>query len=220
MESPVTPVRRALLDRLAEAIATLPADRPRRVAIDGVDGAGKTVLADELAPLVRAAGRPVLRAGVDGFHRPRAARYARGRTSPEGYYLDAYDYSALRSVLLDPLVAGEPVCLAVFDYRQDAAVPRHRHPVEAGTILLLDGIFLHRPELRDHWDLSIFCRVDTATSCARMAARDGTPADPRHLANRRYVDGQGIYLAACEPEALATYVVDNTDLTRPDLIDR
>jgi hypothetical protein len=42
----------ALLARLANAIATLHTDRRIRVAIDGVDGAGKTVLADALAPLV------------------------------------------------------------------------------------------------------------------------------------------------------------------------
>ena len=41
---------------------------------------------------------------------------------------------------------------------------------------LFDGIFLHRRELADRWDLSIFCRVDPVTSCARMAVRDGAPS--------------------------------------------
>ena len=112
--------RRRLLDRLARKILALPSDRPRLVAIDGVDGAGKTMLADDLATAIRAAGRPVLRASVDGFHRPRAERYARDRRSPEGYYLDSYDYPALLSVLLEPFVAGEPVCLAVWEHTRDA----------------------------------------------------------------------------------------------------
>jgi uridine kinase len=47
----------ALLARLANAIATLHPDRRIRVAIDCVDGAGKTVLADALAALVIAKGR-------------------------------------------------------------------------------------------------------------------------------------------------------------------
>ena len=212
--------RRSVLARLVGTIVALPADRPRRVGIDGVDGAGKTMLADELAGPVRATGRPVLRASVDGFHRTRAERYARGRGSPDGYYRDSYDYPTLRSVLLDPLVAGEPVVPAVFDHIRDADVPRREHPVEPGTVLLFDGIFLHCRELAGVWDLSIFCRVDPVTSCARMAVRDGAPADPQHPANHRYVEGQRRYLADCDPEAVATCVVDNTDLSRPYLVER
>jgi uridine kinase len=52
----------SLRARLAEAIAGFHPDRRIRVAIDGVDGAGKTTLADALAPLVIANGRPVIRA--------------------------------------------------------------------------------------------------------------------------------------------------------------
>jgi uridine kinase len=214
----VTPRRRALLDRLTTAIDALPSHRPQKVAIDGVDGAGKTMLADELATGLATAGRPTLRASVDGFHRPRAQRYARGRRSPEGYYLDAYDYPALRSVLLDPFAAGGQACPAVWDHVRDAPVPRRWLPVETSTVLLLDGIFLHRPELRSQWDLSIFCRVRPDVSCARMAARDGTPADPRHPDNRRYVEGQRLYLDADDPEAYATYVLDNTDVEAPSLV--
>jgi uridine kinase len=207
-----------LLERLADALVALPTTMPQRVAIDGVDGAGKTMLADELAELI-GDRRPVVRASVDGFHRPRDARYARGRRSPEGYFLDSYDYATLSSVLLDPFAAGEPVCTAVFDHVTDAPVPRRWRRSGADAILLLDGLFLHRPELRDAWAASIFCRVTPAVSCARMAERDGTPADPDDPANRRYVEGQRIYLGACDPESHATYVIDNTDLTAPYLVE-
>jgi uridine kinase len=91
----------ALLARLANAIAALHPDRRIRVAIDGVDGAGKTVLADALAPLVIAEGCQVIRASVDDFHHPRAVRYARGRYSPDGFFLDSYDYPAFRRLLLE-----------------------------------------------------------------------------------------------------------------------
>ena len=96
----------SLLSRLAAAIVALHPARIVRVAIDGVDGAGKTTLADALAPLVSAQGRPVIRAAVDDFHHPQAIRYARGRHSPDGFYLDSYDYGAFRRLLLDPLSPG------------------------------------------------------------------------------------------------------------------
>ncbi len=215
----MTRTRRALLERLADAVAALPSTQPQRVAIDGVDGAGKTRLADEVAGLMDGR-RPVLRASVDGFHRRRAARYARGRGSPTGYYLDSYDYAALTSMLLDPFAAAEPVCTAIWGHVTDAPVPRRWKRVDADAILIVDGIFLHRPELRDAWAASVFCRVTPEAAYARMASRDGVPADPSHPANRRYLEGQRLYVGACDPEAHATYVVDNTDLAAPYLVER
>jgi len=41
--------RKALIAEIATEILALPTTNIRRVAIDGVDGAGKTHLADELA---------------------------------------------------------------------------------------------------------------------------------------------------------------------------
>ena len=68
-------LRMAALAQLAEQIAGIERLHPVRVAIDGIDAAGKTRLADELVKPVRGHGRQVLRASLDGFHRPRAERY-------------------------------------------------------------------------------------------------------------------------------------------------
>ena len=67
-------VHTSLLCRIAATIVALHPERIIRVAIDGVDGAGKTTLADALAPVVAAQGRPTIRASVDDFHHPRALR--------------------------------------------------------------------------------------------------------------------------------------------------
>jgi len=85
--------RAEILEQLAASIAAVRLDHPTRVAIDGVDGSGTTTLADELVKPLRRAGREVIRASVDGFHHPRAVRYTRGPDSPEGYYLDSFDYA-------------------------------------------------------------------------------------------------------------------------------
>jgi uridine kinase len=71
--------RQQLLHRVVNAIAHVPATNVVRVAIDGVDGAGKTHLADELAALLQELGRTTIRASVDGFHNPQAVRYQKGR---------------------------------------------------------------------------------------------------------------------------------------------
>jgi uridine kinase len=91
--------------------------------------------------------------------------------------------------------------------------PGERFP--PGAVLVLDGIFLHRDELRAYWDFSVYLDVDFDVSTSRLVARDGPPADP---ASRRYRDGQRLYLAACAPRRRATVVVDNTDLAAPRLL--
>ena len=107
--------RSALLEPLAENIARVTRPHPVRAAIDGVDGVGKTTLANELVAPLRRRGVPVIRASIDGFHNPRAVRYRLGRSSPEGYFRDSFNYEALKNVLLDPLgPAGHCVTGAQF----------------------------------------------------------------------------------------------------------
>jgi uridine kinase len=141
--------REHLFTELAQRLVAVSPDRTIRVAIDGVDGAGKTTFADELGSSVSALGRPVIRASVDGFHNPRVVRYKRGRHSPEGFFEDSYNYAALRNYLLDPL--SPKGCHryrpAFFDHVTDDAVPVVEVEALPRSILLIDGIFLHRPEL-------------------------------------------------------------------------
>jgi uridine kinase len=208
--------RRVVLEYVAAAIEGLPSAGVRRVGIDGVDGAGKTMFADELGSVLTQRGTPVVRASIDGFHRPQAERWVRGRESPEGFYLDSYDYPRVRSELLDPLAPGgnRRIRRAIHDHRTDQLVDSPVEVIGDGSVLILDGIFLHRPELIDVWDLSVFLHVPTAVSVARCAERDG----PAPEATRRYVDGQRLYLDACRPAERATIVIDNTDLGAPVIL--
>ena len=68
--------REEVLREIAGAILNIARqDAITLVAVDGVDGAGKTTLADELAPLLEAAGKPVIRATVDVLLRPELRDY-------------------------------------------------------------------------------------------------------------------------------------------------
>ncbi len=211
--------RQALLRTLAQEIGALPQTFPR-VAIDGVDGAGKSRFADDLAVVIRALQRPVIRASVDGFHQPRARRYAQGRHSPRGFFMDSYDYAQFKACLLTPLAPGGSgyYRTAAFDHTLD--LPRDLPPQQAlpGSILLCDGIFLHRPELYEDWTFSIFLAVDFEVSVARCAARDGTSPDPNAPSNHRYVAGQRLYFETCAPAQKASVVIDYNDLENPRII--
>lgn len=210
--------RYAAVLALAERIRTLRPGERVAVAVDGVDGAGKTVLADELAEAVRA-GRHVVRVSIDGFHRPRAERYRNG-TGPESFYRDSYDYAAFAVAVLDPFRDGRGVTPAVNDVDRDVRIDVPAGPVGEDTVLLVDGIFLHRPELRDAWDATVFVDVPFEVSVPRGNARfpgDHDP-DPEAADNHRYVGGQRLYFAEADPRGRATWVLDNTDLDRPRLL--
>jgi uridine kinase len=207
-------LRSAMLEEVATTIVgTAPGGRAL-VGIDGVDGAGKSTFADELAEVV-GGRRPVVRATIDRFHRPAAARYARGRTSPEGFYLDSFDLDSVTTRLLDPFRRGDAVVTGVFDHRRDE--PDVADPIDPASdaVLLFDGIFLHRPELADRWDLSVFLDVRPEVSVARLAARDGSDPDPTAASNARYVEGQRMYLRTVDPASRADIVVEQDDLWRP-----
>jgi uridine kinase len=212
----MSPDRRAVLEEVAARVPDLAPDGVR-VGIDGVDGAGKTVFADHLAAVLSAAGRPVVRVSVDDFHHPRAVRHRRGRLSPEGFWLDSYDYPALCRRVLDPFGPGEsrryqPAC---HDLASDQQLESPVGSAPPGAVLVIDGLFLHRDELDGVWDLSVFLQAPFAVSVARMAVRDGSHPDPKHPSVVRYVEGQRLYFDVCRPWERADLVVDASDLDAP-----
>jgi len=211
----VSPERTALVRRVAGRVPEVAVGWVR-VAIDGVDAAGKTTFADELAAALVAQGRVVVRASVDGFHHTRRRRHHRGRGSWEGFWLDAFDYQQLQ----DPLQPGGSgrYRSAVHDLATDQRLDLPYEQASPGAILLLDGVFLHRDELVDSWDLSIFLEVPFGISVARMAARDGTYSSPDAASVQRYVQAQRHYLTTSSPHTCASLVIDNSDLERPVLL--
>jgi uridine kinase len=195
-----------------------------RVGVDGVDGVGKTAFADALGRVIETLGRSVIRASVDGFHHPRKERYRRGRASPVGFYLDSYDYAALKRVLLDPLGphGSRAYCPAIFDHVRDAPLPKRILAAEPDSVVIFDGIFLHRTELRDVWDLSIFLDAPFDITIPRGAGRGpgwGSP-DVHAPSNQRYIEGQRLYLRECTPQKLANIVVDYSDFANPIVVTR
>lgn len=209
----------ALIARLAERVPpTDAAGTNVIVGIDGVDGAGKTRLAQALTEHLRAS-RAVVHVSIDGFHALRAHRYRRGRDSPEGFWQDSYDYDAFRRDVVTPFRAGAGTYLpAAHDVETDAVLTAPRRDVPRGSVLVIDGIFLHRPELRDIWDLSVFLDVPFQESARRMGPRDGLPLDPDAPENARYVGGQRLYLDECRPAERATVLVDYADFDRPAIV--
>lgn len=213
--------RGELLGRLAGAVESVAASHPLRVAVDGPPAAGKTTLADELALLLRSRGRAVIRASAEGFHLPRAQRYRRGEFSPEANYRDSFDYCALCRVLLDPLGpdGDRRYQHAVYDPGTDTALSVPAATAPADAVLLLDGVFLLRPELAGRWDLSVFVSAAFERALDRARVRDlgrlGSAAEVERRFRARYLPAQELYFAEARPADHADIIVRNDEPLRP-----
>ena len=210
-----------LLRSLAVMILQVESDHPLRVAIDGVDASGKTILADQLAETMQDGKRQIIRASVDDFHNPQHIRRKCGDLSPQGFFHDSFNYPALIEVLLKPLGPSADRCYrtAVFDLQQDQPVEQPCKKAARDAILLIDGIFLLRPRLMPYWDLTIYLDVNFAHSMARGVQRDaafyGSLEEAKRRYQQRYIPGQKLYQQAAQPLDKADILIDNNDLEAP-----
>ena len=216
--------RKALIHKIANLISCYPSGRPLRVAVDGVDASGKTVFSNEIAAALAVTGRQVIRASVDGFHLPRAIRRRKGSLSPQGFYRDSYDYSALIENLLKPLSpkGDRRYRTMVFNLQRDQPVQAPWQTADKNAILIVDGIFLFREILLMSWDLKIYLYADFSTSVMRGIARDqqlfGSKEAAARRYSQRYVPGQKIYLEEAHPLDKADILIDNNILDEPKII--
>jgi uridine kinase len=90
-------------------------------------------------------------------------------------------------------------------------------------VLLFDGVFLLRHELREYFDFSVFVRADFAVTVRRAEQRDvqlfGNVEEVRRRYRERYVPGQQLYLSSAQPERWASIILDNNDPAMPYIED-
>lgn len=215
--------RSECLRRLADAIQAAMSGQRVKVAIDGIDASGKTTLANALADVLEQSGCTVIRASVDGFHQPQVIRRQRGSLSPEGYFYDAFDYAALKRDLLEPLSTNGSGYYRTqsLDLHSDQPVVGRWQQAAINAVVLVDGVFLQRPELNAYWDLRIWVEIPFAVALERALTRDlavfGSAKVIRERYMQRYIPGQQLYIRQCQPKLHAQWVMDNSDPLHPIL---
>lgn len=161
----------------------------------------------------------MVRASIDDFHHPSAHRHAEGRTG-RTVWERSYDLTAVRRELLDPWRTGVGAAYRHrwHDLATDADLDEPAEDVPARGVLVFDGVFAQRAELRDAWDLVVYLDAPDEVRAARMAARDGGSADLDHPDQARYLEAQRIYRELVDPRSSADVLVDLADLTQPRLL--
>jgi len=158
------------------------------VAIDGRRAGGMHEFGEDLAVALRGPERAVFQASIEDFRKPRAER-------ERGLYTDGYDYSLFRRVLIDPFRTGGSTGFALTGFNADRDEPVFQpkwKSAGADAVLIVDGVFLNRPELSGIWNYSVWLE-------------DPSTEDEFDTA----------YLAAETPSAKATAIYDNSDPEHP-----
>ncbi|MCC5891480.1 kinase [Exiguobacterium sp.] len=195
-----------LKETLRDAYAKRPPDRPYVVAIDGLSGAGKTTLVEQLQAI--APNELVLH--IDDFIVERTRRYETGEPEAVEYYALQWDVDLLVKMLFEPLSRGESrLTLPYYDRDEDQIVTRTIEVAE-DALVLIEGIFLLRDEWRPHFDYVVYLDCPREVRYKRVLNRDtyiGDMSERLAKYERRYWPGEAHYLKAVNPKAKADHVV-------------
>lgn len=187
-------------DEVERLVARLRSSEPAPVllGIDGPGGAGKSTFARHL---VAQLGPGAVVVEGDDFYRdlPETTRIALdARQGVEEYF----DWQRLRRQVLEPVRAGERVLRY---QRYDWATASMGSWVELATpdVVVVEGVYTLRPELRDLLDVTVYVEADEATRRRRQLARGQNPS----AWIERWMAAEDLYASDTAPRTVADVVV-------------
>jgi uridine kinase len=176
------------------------ASRSRIVAVDGLDGSGKSQLAAALAAACAADGVSTTMLHVDDFRRDLDFGGLEASAEAARYYDRYYDLDALDGRLASFQAA----------------------PTDAADLAIVEGVFTLRVPTIAASGAVMVLRVSADEARRRILARDRakgrTDEEIQRRIARRYFPGQDRYRVECDPEARAAAIVDNEDWRRPRIV--
>ena len=212
-----------MINRLATHLAKIERGNcPLVVGVTGIDASGKSSMTTLLEKELVRLGCLLQVIRLDDFHRPRIDRYREGISEPEKYYEQSFDLDRLSNEVLRPIrnegrLEASLVCLNLLE---DTWSAERNYSVNEDSIVLLEGVFLFRPELSHYVDLMIFLRVDEGVAINRELTRDASALgdDVLRRFQTKYLPAQRTYLAEYPSERNADIILDNNDWNNPLII--
>jgi uridine kinase len=167
------------------------------VGIDGAGGAGKSTLADGICEAYW--GRVSI-VKCDDFYRP-IAEHESGTFSPQEAYEKHFDWKRLRDEALIPLREDSPARYQRYDWSTDCLA--EWIDIEPREIVIIEGVYSTRPELRELLDVAIFIDTPRDERLRRMRAR------PQGSTSwiERWMAAEDWYLESVAPQHHADLVI-------------
>lgn len=187
-----------------------------RIAINGIEGTGKTVFTEKLTKYLFDRGYNAIHISIDGFHNTQEIRYRQGIDSYMGYYEDAYNENEfIEKVLLSSQKVKPFITKRVHDIKMNTVVIEDPVEIPHDSIILTDGAYLFKESYKDHWDIKIYLKTDFQTAEKRGIKRDnellGGEQKAKEKYESRYHRSSKYYIENNKPEEQADMIIDNTD---------
>jgi uridine kinase len=192
------------------------------LAVDGIDGSGKSRFADALAVACAAEGAPAVILRVDDFRRP-VDWGAVAADEATLYYERYYDIAGLDACLRAFLDGAPRVVMPRFDPAREVLDGTHELRFGDAPLCIVEGVFVLRARTAAGAPLiALDVREDEA--CRRIVARDvgrGRALEVvQHRITHRYLPAQARYRAAFDPAGIADVLIDNADWDGPRMLRR
>lgn len=173
------------------------------IGIDGLGGSGKTTFAHEMQKQIHSS----VLFHLDDFIHPRKIRYDSNFEEWYCYYHLQWRYDYLIKKLLEPLKNGIDVNETIELYNKETdSYRKQKVGILVGRTVIVEGVFLQRPELRAYFDQVIFLNVSEEKRLQRVIERDtyiGSQADILKKYETRYFPAERKYVEECRPLFLA-----------------
>jgi len=201
-----------VIERIREVRGQVPAQRSALIAVSGIDGCGKGFITKEIVAGLQQFGLRVASINVDGWLNLPAKRF-NDENPAEHFYLNALRFDDLFSRMIIPLRDSRSLRIEM-DYAEETATQYRKQVCEFENVdvIVLEGIYLLKRDLRRHYDLSIWieCSFDTALERAIARGQEGLAAEETIAAYQRiYFPAQEIHAAQDMPKASADIVFVN-----------
>jgi uridine kinase len=215
------------IDQIANSILQkrrmLTSDRSLLVGISGIDGSGKGYLAAQLQAHLALRGVIPAILNVDGWLNPPEKRFDQSAPAVN-FYENAIRFDQFFSQLVLPLRDGRSIHLEADVVEEIASNYRnHTYHFKDVPVVLVEGIFLFKPQYRKYFDLAIWidCSFPTALVRAIDRAQEGlSPANTIAAYERIYFPAQRIHLDQDKPRENADLIFENDIYTNKPVVNR
>src|SRR5215471_5451099 len=194
------------------------------IAVDGVDGSGKSRFADALAAACGREGLPAAVARVDDFRRPVDwAATPAPADEAAAYYERYYDFPDLDACLHAFLDGADRVTIPRFDSARGALDGVTEIVFGDAPLCIVEGVFVLRARATGGAPL-VTLEVGAEEARRRILERDAARGRSREeierRLDRRYLPAQARYRLELDPRARADVLIDNDRWDRPRLLRR
>ena len=185
-------------------------ERTLIVGIDGAGGAGKSTISDTLEKELRSEGYNAAVFHIDDMIHPRAVRYNDDYPQWEQYYYLQWRYDYFMREVISPIREGRSLGpIELYDKENDS-YKTVLSDIPAGSIVIVEGVFLLRSELEGAFDVTVYIDVSKEERLERVLKRDDYIGDSEAILkkyNERYFPAEDHYFEECSPKEKADIII-------------